>query len=81
MSVKVSIPLNRPISANINSSNSINTNIASKKAAAKVQNLADVDVANVEDGYTLIFNSTTGKWEAVDPATNVNLSAIDGGTY
>jgi len=29
----------------------------------------------------LIFNSTTGKWEAANPATEVILDNIDGGTY
>lgn len=81
MSVKVSVPLNKPISATVNSPNSINTSIASKKAAAKVTNLADVDVTGVEDGYTLVYNSDTQKWEAVNPATDVNLAKIDGGTY
>jgi len=71
MALKVTVPL----------SNNINTNIVSKKTASKVATLADVDTANVQDGYTLIFNSITGKWEAVDPATDVNLGRIDGGTY
>jgi len=71
MALKVTVPL----------SNNINTSIVSKKTASKVETLADVDTANVQDGYTLIYNSTTGKWEAVNPATDVNLSKIDGGTY
>lgn len=71
MALKVTVPL----------SNNINTSIVSKKTASKVATLADVDTANVQDGYTLIFNSVTGKWEAVDPATDVNLNKIDGGTY
>lgn len=71
MTLKVTIPLSK----------NINTNIVSKKTASKVSTLADVDTANVQDGYTLIFNSVTGKWEAADPATDVNLNKIDGGTY
>lgn len=81
MSVKVTVPLNKTISATVNSQNSINTNVTSKKAASKVTNLADVDATGVEDGYTLIYNSETRKWEAVNPSTAVAPSAIDGGTY
>ena len=71
MALKVTVPL----------SNNINTNIVSKRTASKVETLADVDTKNLQDGYTLIFNSTTGKWEAANPATEVILDNIDGGTY
>jgi hypothetical protein len=46
-----------------------------------VETLADVDAAGIQDGYTLIYNSETKKWEAVNPSTTVTLDAIDGGTY
>lgn len=65
----------------VGNSNNINTNIVSKKAASKVETLADVDAANLQDGYTLIYNSVTRKWEAANPATEVILDNIDGGTY
>jgi len=81
MSVKVSVPLSKPISATVNQPNSINTNIASKKAAVKLDGLADTDVQGVQDGYTLIYNIETRKWEAVNASTGVIPSAIDGGTY
>lgn len=71
MAIKVTVPVTR----------TINTSIVSKKTGAAVQTLSDVDVNDVKDGYTLIYNSLTKKWEAVDPATNVSLDAIDGGTY
>lgn len=71
MAIKVTVP----------NTKTINTNIVSKRQAAAVQTLADVDAKDLQDGYTLIYNSETKKWEAVNPSTNVSLDAIDGGTY
>ena len=71
MSIKVSVPL----------SNNINTSVVSRRVQTKVENLQDIDLTGVQDGYTLIYNNTTKKWEAADPATEVTLSTIDGGTY
>lgn len=71
MAIKVTVPVTK----------TINTSIVSKKIGAAVQTLSDVDVNDVQDGYTLIYNSATKKWEAVNPATEVRLDAIDGGTY
>jgi hypothetical protein len=71
MTVKVIVP-------NIKT---INTSIVSKKGAPPVESLANVDAVGLQDGYTLIYNSETLKWEAVDPSTTVTLDAIDGGTY
>jgi hypothetical protein len=71
MALKVTVPL----------SNNINTNIVSRKAAAKLETIADVDATGLQDGYTLIYNSTTRKWEAANPASEVILDNIDGGTY
>jgi hypothetical protein len=71
MAIKVTVPL----------SNTINTSIVSKRTSTKIETLADVDVEGIQDGYTLIYNTVNNKWEAVDPATNVNLGIIDGGTF
>ena len=71
MAVKVTVP----------NTKTINTNIVSKRGATSVQSLADVDAAGLQDGYTLIYNSETKKWEAVNPAAVVAPDAIDGGTY
>jgi hypothetical protein len=65
----------------VGTSNTINTNIVSKKTANKVETLADVDLEGVQDGYTLIYNNVTKKWEAANPASEVILDNIDGGTY
>ncbi len=81
MSVKVTVPLNRGVSTSVGNQNGINTNILSKNAAAKLENLSNVVVdETVQDGYTLVFNSATRKWEAA-PAEDINLGIIDGGTY
>jgi hypothetical protein len=71
MSIKVTVPL----------SNTINTSIVSKRTSTKVETLADVDLTGIEDGYTLIYNNISKKWEAADPASEVVLNNIDGGTY
>jgi hypothetical protein len=71
MAIKVTVPL----------SNTINTSIVSKRTLNKIETLADVDVEGIQDGYTLVYNTVNNKWEAVDPATNVNLGIIDGGTF
>ncbi|NBO69838.1 hypothetical protein EBV26_05040 [bacterium] len=82
MSVKVTVPLNRGISTSVGNQNGINTNILSKNAAAKLENLSNVivDGTTLQDGYTLVFNSVTNKWEAA-PAEELSLGNIDGGTY
>lgn len=80
MSVKVTVPLNRGINTSVGNQSSINTNILSKNASAKLENLSNVVVDELQDGYTLIFNSALGKWEAA-PAEEINLGTIDGGTY
>lgn len=82
MAVKVSVP-STAVSPKVSvpTTSTINTNIVSKKTISGVESLADVDATNVQDGYTLIYNQETRKWEAVNPATSVTPTAIDGGTY
>jgi hypothetical protein len=65
----------------VGTSNSINTSIVSKRTTTKIETLADVDLEGVQDGYTLIYNTATNKWEAANPASEVILDNIDGGTY
>ena len=71
MALKVTVPLNK----------NINTNVVSRKAATKLETIADVDATDLQDGYTLIYNSATRKWEAANPASEVVLDNIDGGTF
>jgi hypothetical protein len=66
----------------VGTSNTINTQIVSKRVTAELETLANVDVTGIQDGYTLVYNNETNKWEA----TNVNdivatPDVISGGTY
>lgn len=45
-----------------------------------IQNIPDVDEINVTNGATLIYNSTTNKYE-IKPLTYNDLGDIDGGTF
>ena len=81
MAVKVSVPTKNGISSAVTPKVGINTNILSKNASAKLENLSNVVVdETVQDGYTLVFNAATQKWEAA-PAEDINLGIIDGGTF
>jgi hypothetical protein len=81
MSIKVTVGNSNNINTNIVSKKTINTNIVSKKTSTRVETLANVDAKDLQDGYTLVFNSATNKWEAVNPSSEFVLGAIDGGTY
>jgi hypothetical protein len=66
----------------VGTSNTINTQIVSKRVTADLETLANVDITGIQDGYTLVYNNETNKWEA----TNVNdivatPDVISGGTY
>jgi hypothetical protein len=65
----------------VGTSNTINTSVVRRRTATKVETLEDVDVEGIQDGYTLIYNNVTKKWEAANPASEVVLDNIDGGTY
>lgn len=81
MAIKVTVPRNTGINTSVTPQGGINTNILSKNASAKLENLSNVVVdETVQDGYTLVFNAATQKWEAA-PAEDINLGIIDGGTY
>lgn len=72
MSIKVTVP----------NAKTINTSIVSKRVTADLETLSNVDVTGIQDGYTLVYNEDTKKWEA----TNVNSviatpTVISGGTY
>lgn len=44
--------------------------------------LTGVDVTGVQDGYTLVYDSSTGNWEA-QPAAEIqgSITNLDGGTF
>ena len=61
-------------------SNSGSTAITIKKSTGgTIQSLSNVDSSNLEDGYTIIYDSETSKWVAA-PIT-AGVAAVDGGSY
>jgi hypothetical protein len=45
-------------------------------------NIADISSANVENGYALIFNSITQKYEASPVSgVDIDIALIQGGTF
>ena len=81
MAINVTVGTPTAIKVSVGTSNTINTGIVSKRTSTKIETLADVDVTGIQDGYTLVYNTATNKWEAVDPASDLNLGIIDGGTF
>ena len=53
-----------------------------KSTGGKLQSLADVNTTNLEDGYTIIYDTTTNKWvsQAISLGA-VSVTNVDGGTY
>ena len=58
------------------------TNPSQTQTATSIDGLVGVDLDGVQDGYTLVYDSSSGNWEA-SPASDVaaNIQSIDGGTY
>jgi len=74
MAIKVSVPSASTRSVNIVTSNSKQT------TATAIGQLQGVDVTGVEDGYTLLYNGTSGKWEATELPSG-SAGNIDGGSF
>ena len=80
--INVEIGGNQTISAAVNTQQTLGARVNTVKSGAKLENISNVaiDAASLEDGYTLVYNSTNGKWEAA-PASDAVLAAVDGGTF
>ena len=53
-----------------------------KSTGGKLQSLADVNTTNLEDGYTIIYDTTTNKWVSQEITLGaVSISNVDGGIY
>ena len=50
-----------------------------KSTGGKLQSLADVNTTDVQDGYTIIYDTDTNKWVA--QPISVGALAVDGGIY
>ena len=46
-----------------------------------IDNLSGIDTSGAQNGYSLIYDSSTGKWEATAPSDVAAPSSIDGGTF
>ena len=58
------------------------TSQSKTQTSTTLDGLEGVDTSGVQNGYTLVYDSTSGNWQA-KPASDVaaNVSAIDGGTF
>jgi len=47
-----------------------------------IDNLSGIDTSSKQNGYTLVYDGSSGNWEAA-PASDVasSITAIDGGTF
>ena len=87
MAIKVSAPSSsgRKVKVSVPSSDSrlVSTVATGSKrvTGAKVEQLTNVDATGLEDGYTLVYDESTGKWVAKELTAEINLSSLDGGTY
>ena len=53
-----------------------------KSTGGKLQSLADVNTTDLQDGYTIIYDTTTNKWVSQPiSAGAVEITGVDGGTY
>lgn len=53
--------------------------IVKKSTGGTLQSLSNVDSSNLEDGYTIIYDSETNKWVAAPISAGV--ASLDGGSY
>lgn len=50
-----------------------------KSTGGRLQSLTDVVTTDLQDGYTIIYDTTTNKWVA--QPISAGVAAVDGGTY
>lgn len=80
MSVRVSV--GRPNTLRINAGSRSESAVVVKRldASLTVQGLSNVDSTNLQDGYTIIYDSDTNTWIAQEIVATA-VSSLDGGTY
>lgn len=54
--------------------------VIKKGPALTVQSLTNVDTSDLQDGYTLVYDSTTKLWIS-QPISAGTITTVDGGTY
>ena len=50
-----------------------------KSTGGTLQSLSNVVTTDLQDGYTLIYNTSTSKWVA--QPVSAGVASVDGGTY
>jgi hypothetical protein len=50
-----------------------------KSTGGKLQSLTDVNTSDLQDGYTIIYDTTTNKWVA--QPISAGVVTVDGGIY
>lgn len=88
MAIKVTANKTTPVVSTSVSTTARRTSVSSISTNSKTQTsatlagLEGVDTTGVENGYTLVYDATSGNWEAA-PASDVaaNILNIDGGTF
>lgn len=78
--IKAKIVRDNAIAVRVGQQNAVKviTNIVSNDISAEItslDNLSDVDTSSVNDKYIMMYNSTSGKYEFVNPDT-ILISAI-----
>jgi hypothetical protein len=79
MSVIVSTTNNNKVS--VVQGNQTGASVVVKRADnLTVQGLSNVQSTDLQDGYTLVYDSTTNKW-ITQQISGAAINAVDGGTY
>lgn len=66
-------------SVSIVPTNSTSTSLTINKGGGTLQSLSNVNAADLQDGYTLVYDTDTKKWVAQSVSSAV--ASVDGGTY
>ena len=85
MAVNVSTT-NNPVSVSVSTGSTrvVTTTTTQSQVATSttIDNLSGIDTSSKQNGYTLVYDGSSGNWEAA-PASDVasSITAIDGGTF
>jgi hypothetical protein len=61
-------------------SQTVGSVVVKKAGALTIQGLSNVDTSNLQDGYTLVYDSETNLWIS-QPVDAGAIASVDGGTY
>lgn len=80
MTVVVRQPTSQTISVVQGNQGSGSSVVVKKPGELTVQGLSNVVSTDLQDGYTLVYDSTTGKW-VTQQIEGAVIQSVDGGTY